>query len=785
MISGIELVNKIHSNIFETEPKILENVIKKTGRYDGKYSSNISLASHIINTALIGVNTYAYDKFVLNDEEYDEEEFKILLSALVLHDANKYVNEKYEWNKDKNDREVLEKYFEEDDFEVNKFLDGDHFDDLLYLIQRSEVKEDSRETRGIKTEFRHLDRYCRIGDGTASKILDEGVQGGKKYLEKKYLSSEGKDVHLLEFVSVEQPILNDLLISSVKSYIAGKNGSPKGIVLGSTNEAILYLGIELSEDDLKSKIKEILGEIISERFDFSCKLGWNTFDYDILAEIDIPLDEKKRIITEEFMNLLKKGAAGVEGFENIPKDFRKYLPFLGKSIYLDGKKTFEDSEVQKAYDNILEEQGPQKTKLHFIAYFLETYPEHEPFLNNLKKEIESSFEKDLKPNSDAIKTIVDSFFGDEGSKKAPSKENMCFLCGRESETKYQKGHEAFYSTQSYSRRTKPRKKYKHICEVCNLEYALLADICEKDEINLRNDVEVAYFYYDDFIGDIRLHEERSASIIQGDTTVMDEPDPSIDLISPQYHLQPFYVVNKNHRMSIIRECIETIQESGMKVVIGKPFSRFRTSSYVFEDEEPIRKEESLSIDKINRFEDLNRPLELFDIMSSFSTTDNPYLELDRDDFHNIADFAVVSDFNHQQSKLVDYLKTYHGESMLEMKKIAENGMELFGKQYESKYKKTKIFRECLDSFLSGMSQGMKDEVLIEHVAGQIYDAAKREDYAGHVDYEDTIDFVKSVKNYLEENELYNLKRMSDWENALINSYLFAYDQLLYGDKDEN
>jgi len=39
--------------------------------------------------------------------------------------------------------------------------------------------------------------------------------------------------------------------------------------------------------------------------------------------------------------------------------------------------------------------------------------------------------------------------------------------------------------------------------------------------------------------------------------------------------------------------------------------------------------------------------------------------------------------------------------------------------------------------------------------------------------------VEAIQTYLTENDLYDLKKLSDWENALVNSYYYAYDQLLY------
>jgi CRISPR-associated protein Csc3 len=116
---------------------------------------------------------------------------------------------------------------------------------------------------------------------------------------------------------------------------------------------------------------------------------------------------------------------------------------------------------------------------------------------------------------------------------------------------------------------------------------------------------------------------------------------------------------------------------------------------------------------------------------------------------------------------------------MKMQTVAERGIDLFGKQYDSKYKKTKVFREALDAFLSGMHQDMTDEGLQEYVASQVYAAADREDYAGYVETEEAEAFVEALRSYLVENDLYDLKKLSDWEDALVNSYYYAYDQLLY------
>jgi CRISPR-associated protein Csc3 len=216
---------------------------------------------------------------------------------------------------------------------------------------------------------------------------------------------------------------------------------------------------------------------------------------------------------------------------------------------------------------------------------------------------------------------------------------------------------------------------------------------------------------------------------------------------------------------------------------------------VFRDEEATRPQELLGLDEAERFgplpefirenrtdSHLQRALQLFKIMSMVgqdADMKNPYLQLDRDTFHSIADFAVVNHDNPTGlSDLREYFETYHEEELMDMKTIAERGIDLFGEQYDSKYKKTKVFREALDAFLSGKNQRMDDERLVEYVESQVYAVADREDYAGHATTEQAEAFVESIRAYLVENELYELKKLSDWEDALVNSYYYAYEQAL-------
>jgi len=797
-----EAAREIHERLVQ-DTDLYTNVINAAGEYDAKLdsSANCSLAAHILNAVTIGINTFVFNAVGEGESAYDyEEDIRVLAAALALHDTNKYVQEAYGVDTDGNTREAFDWYFdpelediEGDPFGIDEFLGEEYRDDLVYLVQRTELTEDSSGTRSQHSDFAGLARYCRIGDAVASVALKEGTHGAHQKLAE---ILDENHVHLVESTELEQPILNDVLIGSVKEVIAGETTEAPlhGVVVGSSPDAVLYLGEEIEQSELHQAVSEYVPKRIEEEFEFECKLNWNAFGYEVLAEVNIPVERKEQKIADAFRDLLERGSAGVEPFEHVPEGFDEYFPVLAKTIYVDGQSNFDDSDVQEAYDRIKEEQGVQKVKLHFVAYLVQHRDEHEEFLDSHADEYRSELHEDLEPETDAIGTIVDRFFEGQTIPEIGSKGEMCFLCGAETETKYQKGLSAVYRTQEYSRRVPPHAKYKSICEVCNLEYALLSDVCERSDVSTNNSIEVAYFYFDDFLGDIRLRTRRVGNVVQGDSDEMDDREVTTSLFGPQYYLQPVYVLDENHRMAVIRQVVEAARESGMKVVIGRPFTRFESADAVFKDEEATRPQELLGLDHAERFgplpgfaqgstnSHLRRVLQLFRIMSIVgqeANMTNPYLQLDRDTFHSIAHFAVV---NHDHATRLDilesYFENYHHDALMDMKTVAERGIDLFGQQYDSKYKKTKVFREALDAFLSGKNQRMDESDLADYVESQVFAAANREDYAGHATPDEAAAFVEAIHTYLVENDLYDLKKLSDWEDALVNSYYYAYEQAL-------
>ncbi|WP_187367302.1 hypothetical protein [Haloferax sp. KTX1] len=793
---------KAHKRLVESTD-LYSNVIDAAGQYDAKINpeANCSLASHLLNAVTVGVNTFVFNA-VGPDEHFSEyeEEIRVLAGALALHDTNKFLQEAHGVDVNGNTPAAFDWYFdppvegvEPDPFSIESFVGEGYRDDLLYLVQRTETTEDTSTTRQIETEFAGLARYCRIGDVVSSVALKDGIKGAYEKLAE---ILDPATVHLVECTDLEQPILNDVLLGSAKEVIAGETDRPAcGVIIGSTPDAILYLGEEIDRAELQTSVDERVPERIGTEFEFECKLNWNSFGYDVLAEVAIPIEAKEQKIADAFRALLERGSAGVDAFEHIPESFDAYFPILAKAIYVDGRSEFDDAAVQAAYDRIKDEQGVQKVKLHFVAYLVQHAEDHREFLDAFATELRPALHDDLTPETDAMSSVVDRFFEGQTVRDLGSKHEMCFLCGAPTETKYQKGLSAIYRTQEYSRRVPPHAKYKSICEVCNLEYALLSYICDQSDVSTNNAVEVAYFYFDDFLGDVRVRGRRVGNLVQGDSDELDTREVSTSLLGPQYYLQPVYVLNENHRMAVIRQLMAAAQDAGMKVVMGRPFSRFESADAVFTDEEATRPQELLGLDEVERFgplpsfitdgrtdSHLQRALHLFKIMSIVgqeANMRNPYLQLDRDTFHSVVNFAVVNhDAATRLSPLKSYLEAYHEDALMDMTTVAERGIDLFGKQYDSKYKKTKVFREAIDAFLSGMNQRMDESILHEYVESQVYAAADREDYAGRATPEQAAAFVDAIQTYLVENNLYDLKKLSDWENALVNSYYYAYDQAL-------
>jgi len=295
-------------------------------------------------------------------------------------------------------------------------------------------------------------------------------------------------------------------------------------------------------------------------------------------------------------------------------------------------------------------------------------------------------------------------------------------------------------------------------------------------------------YYDEFLAGLYIGQHVVYDLVD-DEEGYDIANPELlaDSMLPQFHLQPFYAPDQNGRLSSIRTFLEELVGSGLKVVIGKPFTTFRPEAALLADLNPGRRQVAFGADEIRSQDDRRRVLDLFALLGRVAgnsdTLDqsNAYISVQDDQFPTLADLVVqhtewYSDVREQAHEyFTDNTDTH--EYML-MRDVAYAGLDLYGEQYDSRHKKTKIFREAVDATLDGFSRKKEDDELREHVAGQVYKTAKTEKYAPKTSPEKAEAFVDVLFDFLQEEGSFDKASLSQRRNTLTNTYLFAYDQLL-------
>ena len=810
-------------------PGLAGRIIDHAGEYLGKYDPPVSLSTHIINTVVVGLNLYVYDKTVRADSEIDGQQALLLTAALALHDTNKYVEQAYDTdlNTRDNSQAVLDFYFEQgDDFGVRQVLPGEtdaeieqNIRDIKWLFQRTESKEDAAETRGEATRnARELRRYCRMADGFVSKVGRDGLAAGVNWLDSKYAADDESPVQYLRFTDLEQPILNDHLLMVVKAIIMGcqldgisVDKGAKGVLLGSTTNSVAYLGVPVNRSMLRSTVESVLMDRITDTADFDCKTEWRSFDPDILTELALGFEQKHEIIAQGYAETLTRGSGTDHEFERIPDDFKLVLPELAHLVFnlKDFDMAFEGlSELPRLQEQVRESDAynNQTWKIGFLAEILRRVtgsvddgydPETlDQELESVRERVQPALAELLKPEADASAEVVKRFFAGRQApaETLPASDEMCFLCGRPATTDYQKGNDGFYGTSKFSRRVPPEGEYKRICPVCNLEHALLRDSCERRGVRVGDDTEIAYVYYDEFLAGLSIGQHVVYDLTdeeQGHNVA--DPDLLANSMQPQYHLQPFYAGGQNGRLAAIRQFLDDLVAKGLKVVIGKPFTMFRPQNALFADLNPGRRQVAFGADAIESAEDRRRVSALFDLLGQVAgqsdsiDASNAYISVPDDDFWDLANIVVQHTewYSDVRTQAAEYFEHYNKDKYMLMREVAQSGLDLYGEQYDSRHKKTKIFREAIDATLDGLSRDKDRDEMHEHVAGQVYKAARTEKYAPHTTTEKAEMFVDRLFSFLREEESLNKAALSRRRNTLTNTYLFAYDQLLNETNEES
>jgi CRISPR-associated protein Csc3 len=324
---------------------------------------------------------------------------------------------------------------------------------------------------------------------------------------------------------------------------------------------------------------------------------------------------------------------------------------------------------------------------------------------------------------------------------------------------------------------------------------------EGHDYSVGEDIKIAFVYYDEFVANLTVgtagESDRLIRALQADEddeiANITEPELVASSFAPQYHLQPIYTDSENARLRQIRELLETLVSNGFKVSVGKPFTGFDPQDALFVDLVPTRRETAFGVDRVESFDDLNRSRRFFDILRSVADSSDyqgnrELISVPDDSFHALADLVVRESewYEAVRRETHDHLTdSAHNTKYMKMRDVAQEGLNLYGKEYGSRHKKVKIFRLAVDSALDGLNRGLDEDELVEHTAGQIYKTAQEEDYTGRVTTGQAVSFVEALFEYLTEDDSFNKETLSQRRNTLANTYLFAYDQLLEEQRDED
>lgn len=792
-----EILKDINEFIYNNG--IASNIQSETGSMEGKYDVNVSLSSHLLNVLSLGLNSYVYDTVYIRDEDIDEESIAVLTSSLVLHDLNKYLSNKT-GEEYYNTEESLDIYLEDDEFnlqslfEVNNLEEdiNDYKYDILYLIQRTEQSQNGlNSSNKVKSRFKSLVQYCQFADSTVSSITVDGFDKGVQKIMERYPDN----THIVNLNNIEYPLLNAIFINSIKKYITDRKD---GLILGSSKDKIVYLCENKINLERNKEIINIIEETVTGNFNFNSKVKWNTYEYQTLKTVPISIDEKRQIISDNWVSVLERDSGRESGLEHISDDARTAIPELAKIIFepsdardklkKDVEDIYLDNNLGDIYEKADEKSSSHSMKIYLLHMTVKHFEERHGSIMEIVEDYRESVNKDLTVDENIFKELYPRFLGNKFQNVDISdSSSVCFLCGKPADKEYKPGDNGVFSTKGFSRRTKPYQSGKNVCSKCQFEISLLDSFIDVSPNAYAGafDGDVLYLQNQEFIFDASINFDWKNKTMGGEVIdIYDEEDWDLEKygIINNFDIIPIIYDGEGNKLRVLHKLLKFIQSTGTKAYISRAFSRVESHDEVFIDTEPNKIELSLNINRINTYYELDRYIKLLDIIGNLDTNkrDRRYTQIKEDEFIEIVNaFVREADIPIQRKDLNDitsYFKTYHSDKYMTMKEISESGIELYGKSFGSKHSQTTVFREALDSIIESMSMNLEDEDVIDYVSGQVYAIADRQQYSGHVKTEQADAYVKSIIDYLNKNDMYTKQELSNSKNRLINAYHFCYEK---------
>jgi hypothetical protein len=254
--------------------------------------------------------------------------------------------------------------------------------------------------------------------------------------------------------------------------------------------------------------------------------------------------------------------------------------------------------------------------------------------------------------------------------------------------------------------------------------------------------------------------------------------------------QPEQSSKSTRRARAIHTAIKACLECGCKCVVTTPYTLMRVYDDVFYNERPNVLEKTIGIDRIRTFKDARLKDRQLDFINQFDGMKGLY-RVQRFEPITVIPYVKreVDNFEAWANKKGDYLVEILGDKNMDMKEVAEKGVNLFGKhKFAGSYKRVKIFRTALDSLVGAKAQQYSDEEAVRFAAAEVWKDVLREQYSpkkGKDIPSECLDYVTSIVRYLGDHGLWNVKKISQWGNPLTDVYEFEYIQIIRAKGDEN
>jgi hypothetical protein len=807
---------------------VVPPLFKEAGRLDAKFSRALSYPAHIVTAVFAGSILYIYDRMSTGQKPPQLHDIKLLCTALTLHDINKYWNESTNSRYSGNYYKLIQDYFETDPFSLKSYFPDwtRELEEIAFLIQHAQESDEAQyETRFSQPKYAKLLPYIKIGDKVASLSKEENPLQEMH----RRLKIEGHDVHILLLPEMPQQLLSQIIYRSAKKLLVGASGVP---LLIST-QGILYLSKNRINID-PIKFREIISDELVAPKNTNAKPILSDRKFDLKPLLSIPLRKEDRfsVYVKTVRERTESGLLRDLGKTTYPEEeiLQEAIACITYSIYNDKKGndwsrfpelegfindeelTDELKKIGKIREDFAHREGigGQKCKPYAVHELVQNNNALKESLellhSNLKEFILSNLDNDTS-TLDSIVSLVCAYNKEISNglivEKTPKgNEDVCFKCGAVAEREYKPGKH-FLQSGGFTKRATINDQYKRECDTCQIEHLLIDRLLERSEIKVSENIIFFYFYFDTVFVNVDSFQDLMSKVeinVKGTKTEKLGLNFRLGDFTTPFHIEPLAIrlpkrqpeqsSKSTRRARAIHTSLKACLQCGCKCVVTTPYALMRMYDEVFYNERPKVLEKTMGIDRIRNFREAKLKDLQLDFVNQFDGMKGLY-RVQRFEPITVIPYVKreVDNFEAWTSKKGDYLVELFGDENMDMKEVAEKGIDLFGKhKFTGSYKRVKIFRTALDSLVSAKAQQYPDDEAIKFAAAEVWKDVLREQFSpkkGKDIPSECLDYVNSVVKYLKDHGLWSIKKISQWGNPLTDVYEFEYIQLARAKGDEN